>query len=94
MIKNKSIKRYSRFLQNTYKILLNKIKEILKHLYHDIYYDIHMIYIYIYYDIIIISLEKGMATHSSILVLGNPMDREAWQITVHGVAKSQTQLSY
>ena len=47
MIKNKSIKRYSRFLQNTYKILLNKIKEILKHLYHDIYYDIHMIYIYI-----------------------------------------------
>ena len=25
--------------------------------------------------------------------LGNPMDREAWQATVHGVAKSQTQLS-
>ena len=53
-----------------------------------------MIYIYIYYDIIIISLEKGTATHSSILVLGNPMDRGAWQITVRGVAKSQTQLSY
>ena len=26
--------------------------------------------------------------------LENPMDREAWQATVHGVAKSQTQLSY
>ena len=25
--------------------------------------------------------------------LGNPMDREAWQATVHGVAKSQTRLS-
>ena len=24
--------------------------------------------------------------------LGNPMDRGAWQATVHGVAKSQTQL--
>jgi len=24
--------------------------------------------------------------------LGNPMDREAWQATVHGVAKSQTHL--
>ena len=24
--------------------------------------------------------------------LENPMDREAWQATVHGVAKSQTQL--
>ena len=31
-------------------------------------------------------LEEGMATHSSILV----MDRGAWQVTVHGVAKSQT----
>ena len=29
-------------------------------------------------------LEKGMATHSSIL---------AWRIPVHGMAKSQTQLS-
>ena len=29
-------------------------------------------------------LEKGMATHSSIL---------AWRIPVHGVTKSQTQLS-
>ena len=25
--------------------------------------------------------------------LGNPMDRGAWQATVHGVAKSQTQPS-
>ena len=25
--------------------------------------------------------------------LGNPMDRGAWQVTVHGVAKSQTGLS-
>ena len=25
--------------------------------------------------------------------LGNPMDRGAWQATVHGVEKSQTQLS-
>jgi len=25
-------------------------------------------------------LEKEMATHSSILALGNPVDREAWQV--------------
>jgi len=25
--------------------------------------------------------------------LGNPMDRGAWWVTVHGVAKSQTRLS-
>ena len=30
-------------------------------------------------------LEKGMATHSSILE--NPMDRGAWWATVHRVAK-------
>ena len=36
------------------------------------------------------SPEKGMATHYSILALRIPMDREAWQATVHGVAKSQT----
>ena len=35
--------------------------------------------------------QKGMATHSSILVQ-NPMDRGAWNVTVHRVAKSQTQL--
>ena len=31
-------------------------------------------------------LEKGMATHSSILAWKNPMDGGAWQATVHGVA--------
>ena len=41
-------------------------------------------------------LEKRMATHSSILawsILASPMDRGAWWATVHGVTKSQTQLS-
>ena len=38
-------------------------------------------------------LEEGMATHSSILAQKNPMDRGAWRATVHGVAKSQTQVS-
>ena len=32
-------------------------------------------------------LEKEMAIHSSILDWKNPMDREAWWATVHGVAK-------
>ena len=26
--------------------------------------------------------------------MGNPLDRGAWKATVHGVTKSQTQLSY
>ena len=34
-----------------------------------------------------------MATHSSILAWRIPMDEGAWQATVHGVAKSWTQLS-
>ena len=34
-----------------------------------------------------------MATHSSILAGKNPMDKEAWQATVHDVAKSPTRLS-
>ena len=38
-------------------------------------------------------LEKEMATHSSILAWQNPMNRGAWWAIVHGVAKSQTQLS-
>ena len=38
-------------------------------------------------------LQEGMATHSSILAWRIPMDRGARQATVHGVAKSQTQLS-
>ena len=33
-----------------------------------------------------------MATHSSILCLENPMERGAWQATVHRVTKSQTWL--
>ena len=36
------------------------------------------------------NLEKGMATHSSILVLENCMDRGTWQATVHGVTKGWT----
>ena len=38
-------------------------------------------------------LEKGMATHSSILGWRIPMDRGAWQATVYGVTKSWTRLS-
>ena len=38
-------------------------------------------------------LEMGVATHSSILAWRIPMDSTAWQATVYGVAKSQTQLS-
>ena len=38
-------------------------------------------------------LEKEMATHSSILGLGNSMDRGVWGATVHGVAKGQTRLT-
>ena len=33
-------------------------------------------------------LEKGMATHSNIFPLGNPMDRGTWQAIVHEVTKS------
>ena len=35
-------------------------------------------------------LEEGMATHSSIFAWRIPMDREAWQATVHRVSKSWT----
>ena len=35
-------------------------------------------------------LEKGMATHSSILAWRISMDRGAWLATFHGVTKSQT----
>ena len=34
-----------------------------------------------------------MATHSSTLDLKNPMDGGAWWAAVHGVTKSQSQLS-
>ena len=33
------------------------------------------------------TLEEEMATHSDILAWENPMDRGAWQATVHGVTK-------
>ena len=33
-------------------------------------------------------LEEGMATHSSTLAWRIPMDKGAWQLGVHGVAKS------
>ena len=39
------------------------------------------------------SLEEGMATHSSILAWRLPMDRGAWRVTVHEVAKSRTGLN-
>ena len=35
-------------------------------------------------------LEEEMATYSIILAWRIPMDRGAWQATVHGVTKSQT----
>ena len=38
-------------------------------------------------------LEKGMATHSSVLVWRIPMGRGAWWATVHGVTKSRAPLS-
>ena len=38
-------------------------------------------------------LEEGMATHSCILAWKIPMDRGAWQATVHAVAKNRTWLS-
>ena len=38
-------------------------------------------------------MEKAMATHSSTLAWKNPMDGGAWKAAVHGVEKSQTQLS-
>ena len=39
------------------------------------------------------ALEEGMATHSRVLSWRIPMDRGAWQVTVHGVTKSGTRLS-
>ena len=38
-------------------------------------------------------LEEGMTNHSSIPAWRIPMDRGAWEATVHRVAKSQTGLS-
>ena len=38
-------------------------------------------------------LEKGMAAHYSILAWKIPLDRGAWQATIHGVTESWTWLS-
>ena len=38
-------------------------------------------------------LEKGMATHSSLLAWRTPLDRGAWWTTVRGVPKCRTRLS-
>ena len=32
-------------------------------------------------------LEKGMATHSSMIAWRSPMDRGTWQATVHGLQR-------
>ena len=34
-------------------------------------------------------VEKGMATHP-VFLLENPMGREAWRATLHGVAQTRT----
>ena len=38
-------------------------------------------------------LEEGTATHTSILAWRIPMDREAWQAAVHGLAKRCTRMN-
>ena len=37
-------------------------------------------------------MEEEMATHSSVLTLGNPRDGGAWWASVYGVAQSRTRL--
>ena len=39
-------------------------------------------------------LERGMANQSSLFLPGEFHSRRAWWAIVHGVTKSQTQLSY
>ena len=39
-------------------------------------------------------LEESMAAHFSTLAWRIPMNRGAWWAIVHGIAKSQTRLSY
>ena len=41
-----------------------------------------------------ISTGRGHGNPLQYSCLENPMDRGAWQATVHGVTKSQTQLSH
>ena len=38
-------------------------------------------------------LEEGMAIHSSVLALEDPINRGAWWITVYRVTKDRTQLN-
>ena len=38
-------------------------------------------------------LEEGIATHCGILAPRIPVDRGVWRATVHGAAKSGTQLN-
>ena len=38
-------------------------------------------------------LKKEMAIQSSILAMENSMDREAWRVTAHGVAKRWARMS-
>ena len=38
-------------------------------------------------------LEKEIATHTSILAWRTPMDRRAWQATVHAVARVRYDLA-
>ena len=42
---------------------------------------------------LLVVLEKGMATHSSILAWRIPMDRAAWRATVQGVARVRHNLA-
>ena len=46
--------------------------------------------IYIYTHIDVYETEEGMATYSRILAWRIPVDRGAWQATVHGVANTWT----
>ena len=39
------------------------------------------------------SLGEGNGNSLKYSLLGNPMDRGAWQATVHGVAENRTQFS-
>ena len=39
------------------------------------------------------TLEKGMATHSSMLAWEIPWTKGAWQAIVYGVSKTQTRLT-
>ena len=48
------------------------------------------IFIYVLHMLVFCGGREGMATHSSILALENPMDRGTSWATVHGVTNTQT----